>query len=136
MFQKYTLLLGLFISTFGIAQNLQSPSDFLGYEIGTQFSRHADVVRYFEHVAQNSNLVSYQEYGKTNERRPLTYAIVTSAVNHNNLETIRKANLGQIGLGSSTSFNSRGEKAIVWLSYNVHGNDCLLYTSPSPRDRG
>lgn len=123
MFQKYTLLLGLFIGTFGIAQNLQSPSDFLGYEIGTQFSRHADVVRYFEHVAQNSNLVSYQEYGKTNERRPLTYAIVTSAANHSNLETIRKSNLGQIGLGTSASLSARGEKAIVWLSYNVHGNE-------------
>jgi len=123
MFQKYTLLAVLFISSFGIAQNLQSPSDFLGYEIGTQFSRHADVVRYFEHVAQNSSMVTYQEYGKTNERRPLTYAIVTSAVNHDNLETIRKANLGQIGLDNSTSLNTRGEKAIVWLSYNVHGNE-------------
>ncbi|MFT5892732.1 MAG: hypothetical protein ACI9Y7_002844, partial [Dokdonia sp.] len=55
----------------GILQaQVQSPSEFLGYEIGSQFSRHSDVVRYFEHVAQNSDLVTYQEYGRTNERRP------------------------------------------------------------------
>lgn len=99
---------------------LLAPADFLGYEIGTQFSRHADVVRYFEHVAANSDMVTYQEYGTTNERRPLTYAIVTSPTNQNNIEQIRKNNLAQTGIieGNATS-----DKAIVWLSYNVHGNE-------------
>ncbi len=105
----------------GILQaQIQSPSEFLGYEIGSQFSRHSDVVRYFEHVAQNSDLVTYQEYGRTNERRPLTYAVVTSKANHGNLENIRTANLAQAGIGSSSQ---TADKAIVWLSYNVHGNE-------------
>ena len=105
----------------GILQaQVQSPSEFLGYEIGSQFSRHSDVVRYFEHVAQNSDLVTYQEYGRTNERRPLTYAVITTPANHGNLETIRKANLAQAGIGSS---QATADKAIVWLSYNVHGNE-------------
>lgn len=122
MIQKITLFVGLFITTILTAQTLQSPAEFLGYEIGTQFSRHSDVVRYFEHVAQNSDLVTYQEYGKTNERRPLTYAVVTSQANHSNLETIRKANLAQIGIEKNNAF-AKAEKAIVWLSYNVHGNE-------------
>lgn len=113
----------LFLVTFmslSLAAQVQSPSEFLGYEIGTQFSRHSDIIRYFEHVAAQSDLVTYHTYGKTNERRPLTYAVVTSSANHHNLESIRKANLAQAGLaqGSTTS-----EKAIVWLSYNVHGNE-------------
>lgn len=115
------LFVGLFLTTILTAQNIQSPAEFLGYEIGTQFSRHADVVSYFDYVAQNSDLVSYQEYGKTNERRPLTYAIVTSKANHGQLENIRKSNLGQIGLGRAVT--GKAEKAIVWLSYNVHGNE-------------
>lgn len=121
MIQKITLFLGLFITSYLTAQDIKTPAQFLGYEIGTQFSRHADVVRYFEHVAQNSDLVTFQEYGKTNERRPLTYAIVTSKANHNQLENIRKSNLAQIGL--ETSAVAKAEKAIVWLSYNVHGNE-------------
>ena len=102
------------------AQSLQSPSEFLGYELGTAFTRHADVVRYFEHVATHSDLVTYQDYGKTYERRPLTYAVVTSTTNHNNLEAIRTANLASAGLASGAKNEST---AIVWMSYNVHGNE-------------
>lgn len=123
MQRLFTLLLILFCSSILTAQ-LQSPSDFLGYEIGTQFSRHADVVRYFEHVAKNSDLVNYQEYGHTNERRPLTYAVVTSKVNHTNLENIRKTNLVQTGILKDNAFaKAESKNAIVWLSYNVHGNE-------------
>ncbi|MGO3183464.1 MAG: M14 family metallopeptidase [Aequorivita sp.] len=103
-----------------IFAQLKSPSEFLGYEIGTQFSRHADVVSYFEHVAANSKMVNYLDYGKTNERRRLTYAVISSEENLANLEKIRTDNLKNIGVipGSASP-----EKAIVWLSYNVHGNE-------------
>tara|TARA_R100001369_G_scaffold92349_1_gene136913 strand:+ start:2029 stop:4518 length:2490 start_codon:yes stop_codon:yes gene_type:complete len=118
MTTRFTLLF-LFISTITFAQ-LQSPDEFLEYKIGTQFSRHADVVNYFEHVAENSNMVTYQTYGKTNERRSLTYAIVSSEANIKNIETIRTNNLKSIGIESGSA---NPEKAIVWLSYNVHGNE-------------
>ncbi len=114
----FTLFL-LVSSTFAIAQ-LQSPAEFLGYEIGTEFSRHADVVRYFEHVAANSNMVTYQTYGKTYERRPLTYAVISSPKNLANIEQIRTDNLKQTGILGG---NATPEIAIVWLSYNVHGNE-------------
>ena len=53
------------------SQNLKSPSEFLGYEIGTQFSRHSQVVDYFDHIALEMNKnVSLVNYGKTYERRP------------------------------------------------------------------
>ncbi|RMB63951.1 zinc carboxypeptidase [Dokdonia sinensis] len=116
-----SLFVAVFLTTLLTAQ-IQSPAEFLGYEIGTEFSRHADVVRYFEHVAENSDLVTYHQYGKTNERRPLTYAVVTSKANHNNLDNIRKTNLEQTGILSGNA-QARGDKAIVWLSYNVHGNE-------------
>ncbi len=112
----------LFISVLSISATaqLQTPKAFLGYEIGDQFTRHADVVNYFEHVAENSNMVTYDVYGKTNERRPLTYAIVSTPENLANIETIRKNNLINAGLASG---NANPDIAIVWLSYNVHGNE-------------
>ena len=112
-------ILFLFISISLIGQ-IKSPSEFLGYEIGTQFSRHSDVIRYFEYVAANSNMVTYDNYGITNERRTLTYAIVSSTQNINKIETIRTDNLKNIGLSEG---NTSPEAAIVWLSYNVHGNE-------------
>lgn len=108
------------MATLTLQAQLQSPSEFLGYEIGTEFSRHADVVRYFEHVAANSNMVTYHNYGKTYERRPLTYAIISTPENMANIEKIRTDNLKSIGIEPGSA---NPETAIVWLSYNVHGNE-------------
>ncbi|SKB70026.1 Zinc carboxypeptidase [Salegentibacter holothuriorum] len=118
---KSTLLFVVFLFL-GLQTNaqLQSPEEFLGYEIGEQFSRHADVVNYFEHVAKNSPLVQYHTYGKTNERRPLTYTIISSEENLRNLEEIRNNHLGNTGIAET---EAKADKAIVWLSYNVHGNE-------------
>lgn len=122
--KKFPLLFAVIFLNFQnfFAQNLQTPEEFLGYELGTQFSRHADVVNYFEHIAENSGLAEYHTYGKTNERRPLTYAVISSEENLNNLEEIRNNHLRNTGIASG-SYNKSGEKAIVWLSYNVHGNE-------------
>ncbi|MBT0608291.1 M14 family metallopeptidase [Aequorivita echinoideorum] len=116
---RYFLSVFLFFPLFIFAQ-LQSPSQFLGYELGTEFSRHADVVSYFEHVAANSNMVDYFNYGKTNERRRLTYAVISSEENLANLEQIRMDNLKNIGIVPG---EANPQKTIVWMSYNVHGNE-------------
>ncbi len=116
---RFISILFLSFSVSMIAQ-IQSPSEFLGYEIGTQFSRHSDIVNYFEYVAANSNLVTYDYYGKTNERRALTYAIISSKNNLDNLETIRTNNLKNTGILDG---DVSPKTAIVWLSYNVHGNE-------------
>lgn len=116
------LLVNFLITTSLISQNLQSPEQFLGYEIGTQFTRHAEVVNYFKHVAENSNLVNYTTYGKTYENRPLTYAVISSEENLKNIEAIRNNHLANSGVSTSTDAG-KADKAIVWLSYNVHGNE-------------
>jgi len=99
-------------------QNLKSPSEFLGYELGSQFTRHHKVVDYYEYLAQNvSGRMQLQEYGKTNEGRPLLLAYLSSVRNMKNIESIRTEHL------KSTTGTSNAGKAIVWLSYNVHGNE-------------
>ena len=118
MSKLFTLLFVLV--SISVSAQLQSPAEYLGYELGTEFSRHSDVVNYFEHVAEQSDMVVYNSYGKTNERRPLTYAIVSSAKNLANIENIRKDNLKNAGIESGSA---SPQVAIVWLSYNVHGNE-------------
>lgn len=118
MTRCFTIAFVLIVSS--IYAQVQSPAEFLGYEIGTQFTRHSDIVRYFEHVAENSNMVSYKTYGKTNERRPLTYALISSPKNIENSESIRHDNLKSIGIENGTA---SPQIAITWLSYNVHGNE-------------
>ena len=107
---------------FSIAQHqLRTPAEFLGYEPGKRFSSHHRVVEYFEHVASVLPNAEVFHYGKTYEDRPLLYLAITSPENFKQLENIRTDNLKRTGLAEG---NPTGKKiAIVWLSYNVHGNE-------------
>lgn len=116
--KKISFLLLWMVST--VVSQVKSPAEFLGYELGTEFTRHSDIVAYFTHVAENSPMVLYDDYGKTNERRLLTYAIISSPDNIRNIEKIRTDNLKQAGILPGTA---NPEIAIVWMSYNVHGNE-------------
>lgn len=104
-----------------VAQELKSPEEFLGYQLGERFTRHYRVVDYFKHVASVMTNIKVEQYGETNEHRPLIVAYVTSQKNFDRLEEIRQNNLRRAGLESGTV--SDEEIAIVWLSYNVHGNE-------------
>ncbi len=122
---RYLILLACLAISFPSTmngQNLQSPSDFLGYELGTQFSRNHEVVDYFKAVsAAVPSHVKLEKYGETTERRDLYVAYITSKANMAKLETIRENNLKNAGIieGEPTATDI----AIVWLSYNVHGNE-------------
>lgn len=102
------------------SQKIKSPKEFLGYEIGARFTRHHKVVDYFNYVSNTLSNVKLEKYGETNEHRPLYVSYISSAENIKNLESIRKNNLSQTGVISG---NSKNDIAIVWLSYNVHGNE-------------
>lgn len=104
-------------------QKLQSPSEFLGYELGSHFTLHYKVVKYYEYLAANSKNIKLQYYGKTNEGRELLVAFVANDENINRLDEIRKSNLGNAGIGGNTAIAN--QPAIVWLSYNVHGNESV-----------
>jgi hypothetical protein len=116
----FLLLLAYLPSTI-LAQSIPSPESFLGYAIGTKYTPHYKVVQYFEQVAKAaSSNVKYINYGTTNEGKALTLAFVSSAANITNLETIRTRNLQTAKLLTG---NGKPDAAIVWLSYNVHGNE-------------
>jgi hypothetical protein len=119
---KVKSLLFIAFLTFGsvLSQDLKSPSAFLGYEIGSRFTRHHKVVAYFKYVSNTLSNVKLEKYGETNEHRSLYLSYISSQENINNLENIRKANLSQTGILEE---NSDNKIAIVWLSYNVHGNE-------------
>ena len=116
---KYSIVL-LFVSISALSQDLKSPSEFLGYELGDRFTRHYQVVDYCQYLARNSSgRVQIQEYGKTYEGRPLLLLHLSSSENMSNLEEIRLKHLQSREGGSGSG------KAIVWMSYNVHGNESV-----------
>src|SRR5438067_8169375 len=112
------LVVTLFVSA---NAQLKSPDQFLGYRIGTHFTPHWKVVNYFQHVAANaSTTVKLQQYGETNEGRPLMVAFISTAENIQNLENIRKNNLRLANQSLDKTAANENTPTIVWLSYNVH----------------
>lgn len=100
---------------------LQSPEEFLGYKLGERWTPHHLVLDYVTHVAEESEYATIQKYGETYEHRDLVYLIITTPENHKNIEEIRLNNLRMTGLEEGEI--TPNQKAIVWLSYNVHGNE-------------
>lgn len=98
-----------------------APEEFLGYPLGERFTRHHRVVDYFEHVSETMPNVKFEKYGETYEHRPLITVTLSSQKNMDNLEAIRTDNLKRTGMIDGAPSSDR--IAIVWLSYNVHGNE-------------
>lgn len=96
------------------AQNF-TPASFLGYEIGTRFTRQDKVVDYFYALqAAYPSMMNVEKYGETYEHRDLLLAFFGTQENLKKLEEIRQNHQN----------HAASEKlAIVWLSYNVHGNE-------------
>jgi len=115
-----SLLLFVFSVLILNAQNVPSPASYLGYKVGTKFTRHHQIVSYFNTIAQaKPDMVKIMPYGKTNEGRDLLVAAIGLPENIAKLEEIRKHNIGLVD-GTVTDFN---QPTIVWLNYNVHGNE-------------
>ena len=107
--------LALFFLSSGICQSDFSAKEVLGHDIGSDFSRHSQVVEFFEKLNEaypnNSKL---ETYGTTTEGRRLQLFYIGSESTLSNLQEIRKNHL---------SLSESEKMPIVWLSYNVHGNE-------------
>lgn len=121
-FKKSVLLaFSVFFVVFSFAQT-DSPEQFLGYKLGTRYTPHYRLVNYFQQLAEkNPGTVKMVKYGETNEGRPLFIAIISSAKNMSRIEDIRRNNLALAHQAEGAA--NADAPAIIWLSYNVHGNE-------------
>ncbi|CAH1001100.1 hypothetical protein LEM8419_02041 [Neolewinella maritima] len=117
------LCLFLVLCTGARAQDVTSPSAFLPHELGETFTPHHTLVDYYQLVAEQSPRVSLEQYGLTNEDRPLVLATISTPENLARIEAIRENNLRRAGLLDGNTDPALDDIAIVWLSYSVHGNE-------------
>jgi hypothetical protein len=116
------LLTSFCLKGFSQSQAIPTPAAFLGYELGTQFTPHYKVVEYFKKVSSIATNVKLEQYGTTYEGRPLYTAVIASAANFPRLEEIRKHHLA---VADAKGSKHPGDPVMVWLSYNVHGNEAV-----------
>ena len=125
MFKKLlSLQVLLYIACCTSIAQLKSPEEFLGYKIGTRYTPHWKLVSYFQYVTQSlPKSVKLQQYGETNEHRPLYLTFISSEEHISDLENVRLNNLRLANLAKDKMMPSENTPALVWLSYNVHGNE-------------
>ncbi len=109
---------------------IPSPGAWYGTELGDRFTPHHEVMAYCREVAKLSSRVQIQEYGRSAEGRELVLLMISTESNIARLEEIRTA---QQLLADPRRLQEREQldidrllkdlPAVVWLSYNVHGDE-------------
>lgn len=118
----FTLITWCICATSNAQISPDSPSEVLNFELGNRFSLHHEVVDYTAYLAGTPG-VSLVEYGQTYESRPLQTLVFTHPENEPSLESIREQHLDRVHGG--TGMEAYDGLAVVWMSYNVHGNEAV-----------
>lgn len=101
---------------------IPTPEAFLGYPIGSHYTRHDRVADYLETLDRLSDRITVREIGRSYEERPLLAVFVTSPANHQRLETLRTAHAA-LADPSAPAPDAETTPVVVGLYYGVHGNE-------------
>lgn len=102
-------------------QRIPTPEQFLGYPIGSHYTRHDQLVAYLKELARLSDRVKLDIIGKTYEERQQLILTITAPENLRQLETLRREHQQQADPARPV-LNSNAP-VVVWLGYSVHGNE-------------
>ncbi len=120
---NYSFSQDYFLENFGpYNENIESPEEFLGYEIGDQHTRHDLILAYFKYLSSVSERANLINYGKTHEGRSLVFLSISSSENLKNLEEIKTEHLKSTIPGSIQTINEN-LPIIINLGYGIHGNE-------------
>jgi len=101
---------------------IPTPEAFLGYPIGSHYTRHDQVVAYLRELDRLSDRITVQEIGRSYEERPLLAVFVTSAANQGRLEQLRLAHAA-LADPSAAAPDPATTPVVIGLYYGVHGNE-------------
>ena len=128
--------------------NIPTPKEIIGHEVGEWHVSHDKLVQYMYALANASDRVTIEDRGKTFEGRPILLLTITSRNNHLNIDKILEKHKKITDYQQNIKIED--QPIIVYQGFSIHGNEasgsnaslllayylaCLLYTSPSPRDR-
>ena len=109
-------------------EGVRSPSDFLGFEIGSRPANYAEATAYLKYLAETFPNVSLTSYAETYEGRSLVYLTVTSEENARRLAEHREK-IAKLADPRLLSGDGEAEKiiaetpAVAWLAYSIHGDE-------------
>src|ERR1051325_9938987 len=127
--KRFSLIAVLFASVAAAAAPLQSPSQFLGFEVGAdrKLADYRQIVSYFKALDEASPRVQIETLGKTTLGEDMIMAVVSAEENMRDLERIRDTarrladprNLSEQQLDALVNEG----KSIVLVTCNIHSNE-------------
>lgn len=99
---------------------IPSPEQFLGYLIGSRYTRHNRVVEYLRELDRLSDRITVREIGRSYEDRPLLEVLITSEANQAQIETLKAAHARD---ADPSAPRDPAAPVVVGLYYGVHGNE-------------
>ncbi|UOG77112.1 zinc carboxypeptidase [Hymenobacter tibetensis] len=101
---------------------IPTPEQFLGYPIGSHYTRTDQIVAYLRELDRVSDKVSFRVLGKTFEERPQVVATITSVEHQQNLVKLQAERKGLVD--PSLPAPDYGKlPVVISLNYGVHGNE-------------
>lgn len=94
--------------------NVVSPKDVLGHQVGTWHVRPDQSFAFFKELSETSDRVTFKEIGRSHENRPLVTTYISTPDNIAKLEQIK---------ASRQNLDDYQGPNLVWLGYSVHGNE-------------
>ena len=101
---------------------IPTPEQFLGYPIGSHYTRSDQIVAYLRELDRLSERVSTRVIGKTYEERPQLVATITAPENQQNLAQIHEQRRGLTDPSRPAPDYAR-LPVVVSLNFGVHGNE-------------
>ena len=106
---------------------IPKPSDYLGYQLGSQPSGHAETFGYLRLLAESSPKAELFEYAETYEGHELYYLVVSSPENMADIDRIKEdhARLADPRklLENQAQRLIADLPAVVWAGYCIHGDE-------------
>jgi hypothetical protein len=129
VFSAFLLSFLLFLVNHGFSQNITSPEDHFGFQVGADYHLidYEQAVEYWKKLEEQSPRIRLFEYGKSSDGRPMILAAVSAEKNINALDRYKKISkrLSLVkGLSDEETRQLASEgKAIVWIDGGLHATE-------------
>lgn len=102
-------------------ESIPTPKEILGYEVGEWHVSHDQLVMYMKAVAEASDRVTFEETGRTYEKRPQVLLTITSPANLSKIDQIKADRKKLRDAGASADIENM--PIVMFMGYSVHGNE-------------
>ncbi|MED5198289.1 MAG: M14 metallopeptidase family protein, partial [Gemmatimonadota bacterium] len=112
-------------------QQVTTPEQQFGHEIGADYElvNYTELYDYFTKLAGESDRMTVQDIGLTEEGRPQVMAVITSPANHADLDRYREISRSLAKAGGVAEVEARRlaqeGKAVVWIDGGLHATEVL-----------